>query len=165
MFIDDLTEKEIGALEKTGAVRVYDKGAYIIREGTPGTSLSLILSGRVEVRKKLSGTHSKAVAVLGACDMVGDLGFFGVEARSADVITLEPSQLLEFDRTAIDKLADSNPKIGVKIYRNMAGILALRLANANAELKDAIVWMIAKEIDRLHFPDIRQHHELRLKRD
>ncbi len=163
MFFDDLTQKELDVLEKAGTFKKYNIGEYLIKEGSDGTSFSLILSGSVEVRKVLTEKHSKAVAVLKECDFVGELGFFGAQARSADVIALSECDTLEFQKEAFEKVTTSNPKLGTKIYRNIARILAARLVNTDIELKESVVWSMEKEIARVTLPDIRQKHNLKIK--
>ena len=164
MFFDDLTQEEVNMLEKSGTVKVYDVGSYLMREGSKGTSLSIILSGSVEVRKPLTDFHSKAVAVLKACDLVGDLGFLGAESRSADIIALSICETLEFEKSTFESIIDMHPKLGAKIYRNIARILAQRLVNTNDELRDAVIWSLEKGIERLSLPDIRQEYKLKFKK-
>ena len=53
MFLDDLTQEELEAVEGIGVVRNYAGGVHVIEEGTVGTSFCFVLSGRVEVRKQL----------------------------------------------------------------------------------------------------------------
>jgi CRP/FNR family cyclic AMP-dependent transcriptional regulator len=165
MFFDGLAQKELDILEKAGTIGRYSTGEYLIREGSPGTSFSLILSGSVEVRKNLTDKHSKAVTVLKECDFVGELGFFGAQSRSADVIALTDCETLEFEKEAFEKVTMSNPKLGVKVYRNIARILAGRLVNTDIELKESVVWSMEKEIARMSLPDIRQKHNLKIKKE
>ena len=163
MLFNDLSERDIKVLEKKGTLRHYDNGAFIIREGTSGSTFGIILKGKAEVRKNLSDKHSKAVAELKPCDMIGEMGFFGITKRSADVVALTICEILEFDRESFDKFTLLHPIIGMKIYRNMATILANRLVNTNIEQKDSIGWSISREIDRTRHPDIRQNYSKKLK--
>jgi len=165
MFLDDIDKKELSKLEKTGTLKRYKQGDCIVKDGASGTSFSLVLSGRAEVRKTLNEKQSTAVAELEPFDLIGELGFFGVERRSASVIALSDCDLLEFELETFKKFAVANPKIGLKIYRNMARILAQRLAETDTKLRDAVVWAMScttrEQIEQMK--DIRQNYNLKVR--
>ncbi|OGV41916.1 MAG: hypothetical protein A2X46_17845 [Lentisphaerae bacterium GWF2_57_35] len=142
MFFDDLTPTEISRVESIGKVRKYQRGDFIIHEGQTGSSFFLVISGRVEVRKNLGdGKHRKLVE-LGACDLLGEVGFLGVIFRSASVVALSQAVLVEFERDAFDRLVQDEPMLGLKVYRGMARELAQRLARTDDEVKDTILWAL-----------------------
>lgn len=144
MFFDDLDKKDLSVLEKVGRAVNFNKDEYMIQEGLAGTSFSVILSGRVEVRKKLPGGRFKALVELKPFDLIGELGFFGAPCRSASVIALEATQILEFDHEVFEKFAASNPRIGMIIYRNMGRVLAERLVSNDVDLMDTIIWALGQ---------------------
>lgn len=144
MFLNCLSPDEIGVIETIGTVKLYPQGAFLIREGEPGTSFVLILSGVVEVRKNLRGGKYKKLVELKACDLIGEIGFLGVHNRTASVLALEDTEVMEFERTAFMKLIEQNPVIGMKAYRGIAEELAQRLSRSGDELMDAISWALAQ---------------------
>ncbi|NQT94607.1 MAG: cyclic nucleotide-binding domain-containing protein [Lentisphaerae bacterium] len=167
MFLDGIDTDELAKLEALGTFRSYLKGSFIVEDGATGTSFNLVLSGRAEVRKDLNDNQSTAVAELKAFDLIGELGFFGVERRSASVIATENCDVLEFGRDAFTEFSATNPKIGMKIYRNMARILANRLADTDTKLRDAVIWALSCTTveQRKQLRDIRQNHRLRIRED
>ena len=142
MILSDLTTDEMAAVEKTGAPRTYARGDTIIREGDEGSSFFLILSGRVEVRKGIGGDKYKKLVDLGPLDIFGEVCFLGVVCRSASVVALEATQVMEFSRSALETLIAVRPGIGLKLYRGIAHELAQRLAAVDGDLKDAIMWAL-----------------------
>lgn len=154
MFLDSLSQKELSKVEATGAHRVYAAGDTIIKEGDSGTSFSLILLGRVEVRKRISAGQHKSLIELGPCDLVGELGFLGSESRTASVVAITNAELLEFTRAGFEKLADDYPAIGVKVYRGVAQILASRLASNDETLMDTIFWALGRSANQMPSIDI-----------
>ena len=142
MILRDLTTDEMAAVEKIGRPRVCRQGDYIIQEGEAGSSFFLILDGRVEVRKSIGLDKYKKLVELGPLDIFGEVCFLGVESRSASVLALEPSHVMEFGRVEFENLIVFQPKIGLKLYRGIARELAQRLAAVNGELKDALVWAL-----------------------
>ena len=167
MFLDGIEKDELEKLEALGTFRYYPRGSFLVKDGASGTSFNLILSGRAEVRKNLSEQQSTAVAELQAFDLVGELGFFGVARRSASVIAVEDCEVLEFGRDAFSEFSKTNPRIGMKIYRNMAGILANRLAATDTKLRDAVVWALSRTTveQRKKLRDIRQNHRLKFREE
>ena len=144
MFLNCLNPDEIAQIEKIGLVRQYPKGFYLIEEGGNGSSFILILGGTVEVRKGLRGGKYKRLVELGACDLIGEIGFLGVTSRTASVVALEDVEVMEFEREVFMRLIEANPTIGMKAYRGIAEELARRLSQSDEDLMDAIAWALAK---------------------
>jgi CRP-like cAMP-binding protein len=67
----------------------YPQDAVVVREGDPGDSLCIIVSGAVEVRKK-----DHAVARLQPGDFFGEISLIDGEPRSATVVAVEDLTLL-----------------------------------------------------------------------
>lgn len=142
MILRDLNSDEMAAVEKTGVSKVYAKGAAIIREDDEGSSFFLILEGRVEVRKSIGGDKYKRLVELGPLDIFGEVCFLGVACRSASVLAVESTQVIEFAKDKLEALIVSRPEIGLKLYREIAHELAQRLSAVDGDLKDAIVWAL-----------------------
>ena len=154
MFLDKLTQKELTKVESAGEHKKYKAGDTIIKEDENGSSFSLILSGRVEVRKRLAVGQYKALVELGPCDMIGEMGFLGSESRTATVIAATDCELLEFTRENFEKVVEATPAIGAKVYRGMAEVLAQRLASNDETLMDTIFWALGRSINRTPTIDI-----------
>lgn len=142
MILRDLTPDEMASVEKIGVPRVFTAGQVILREGEAGCSFFLILDGRVEVRKGIGLDKYKKLVELGPLDIFGEVCFLGVESRSASVLTLERTHIMEFTRDEFEKLIAARPSIGLKLYRGIARELAQRLARVDVELKDTIIWAL-----------------------
>ncbi len=144
MFLHCLNPEEIALIESIGVVKQYPKGYHLIEEGTTGSSFILILSGTVEVRKGMRGGKYKRLVELGACDLIGEIGFLGVPNRTASVVAVEDVEVMEFERDAFTLLIENHPSIGMKTYRGIAEELARRLSQSDEDLMDAISWALAQ---------------------
>ena len=142
MILQDLTSIEMAVVEAIGVSRLATPGEAIIREGEAGSSFFLVLDGRVEVRKSIGLNKHKKLVELGPLDIFGEVCFLGVESRSASVLSLEPTHVLEFSREAFEALIAARPAIGLKLYRAIACELARRLAYVDGELRDALIWAL-----------------------
>ncbi len=143
MILHDLSATEMAAVEAIGKPRMFAAGETIVRESEAGSSFFLVLNGRVEVRKSIGLDKHKKLVTLGALDIFGEICFLGVESRSASVVALEPTQVLEFLRTEFEKLIQAKPAIGLKLYREIASELARRLAYVDGELRDTLIWALS----------------------
>ena len=142
MILRDLNAGEMAAVEAIGVSRMFSAGESIIREGEAGSSFFLVLDGRVEVRKSIGVDKHKKLVELGSLDIFGEVCFLGVESRSASVLALGATHVLEFSREAFEKLISAKPAIGLKLYRGIACELARRLAYVDGELRDALIWAL-----------------------
>ena len=145
MFLDSLTQGELVKFENIGRLKTFRPGDNLIVEGAVGTSFGMIISGKAEVRKCASDGGFRSLAELSVCDVIGELGFFGVESRSASVVALTECEYLEFFRADVEALVEAHPQIGLKIYRGMAVVLAERLASNDQSLMDAAFWARAED--------------------
>lgn len=142
MILHDLNANEMASVESIGKPRMFAAGELIIREGEAGSSFFLVLDGKVEVRKSIGLDKHKKLVELGPLDIFGEVCFLGVESRSASVVALEATHVLEFSRTEFEELIAAKPSVGLKLYRGIACELARRLAYVDGELRDALIWAL-----------------------
>lgn len=101
-------------LADVGKRRTYEPEQEIVRQGTTGTALYIILSGRARVER--DGT---TVAELGPGDFFGELALIEEHSRSATVIATEPTECLLFVAWEFTALLDEHPEIAVPIMREL----------------------------------------------
>ena len=148
MFLEDLTRDEMRLFEAVGKIRSFAPDDPIVREGQPGDSFFMVISGKVEIRKSVGAATYRKLSELGPCGIFGEVCFLGVENRSATVVALQPCKLVEFHRPDFEKFVQIQPVIGVKVYRGIARELADRLVRNNDELRKAILWAMDEMRDR-----------------
>ncbi len=142
MFLNSMSAEEMNLIERIGVVRHFPQGSSLMVEGEIGSSFMLVLTGTVEVRKRLRGGKYKKLVVFKACDLIGEIAFLGVQPRTASVVALEDTEVIEFERNDFLRLIEKHPAIGVKAYRGMAEELAQRLSRSGEELMNAIAWAL-----------------------
>lgn len=79
----------------------YKDGQTIINEGTPGDWVYVILSGSVEISKKIKG-RSVVIETLGEGEVFGELGFIGAAKRTATARAVGDTVLGIVDRATLD---------------------------------------------------------------
>ena len=66
--------------------------------------------------------------------VVGEIGVYSGEPRTADVVAEEESVVLQLSRASIERMEASDPKLAIALHRWLADTLADRLGDANRAL-------------------------------
>ncbi len=103
------------------------RGDVIFREGEPGETMYLVVSGQVEV---LAGADQSPLAALGPGSFVGELALLLGEPRSATLRVVADTMLWALHRRDVDVLLTEHPVIGVELSRE----LGRRLVATNRQL-------------------------------
>jgi len=104
-------------------------GQTLFREGDPGNTLYLILSGRMRLERKTS-TQPVPAAELGKGDVFGELALLNAEPRSASAIAIRDSHLAQLDRDSFDRLVAVYPG---ELLGTLSRHLATRLRNRDSK--------------------------------
>ncbi len=99
-------------LAETGKRRTYAAGDEIVREGSSGTALYIVLSG--EGRVERGGERLGSVR---SGDFFGELALIEEHPRSASVIAESETECLLFPAWEFTALLDEHPEIAVPIMR------------------------------------------------
>jgi len=108
-------------LAETGKRRTYDSDQEIVREGSTGTALYIILSGEGRVER-----GGERLGVLKAGDFFGELALIEEEPRSASVVAATETECLLFPAWEFTALLEEHPEIAVPIMRALIGRLHRR---------------------------------------
>lgn len=104
----------------------------------PGSALYVILSGRVKVHNTTLEGKEVPIALLADGELFGELSLLNGRGCSADVTTIEPTEVLVLTREAILECIRQAPQIAINLLATLAG--RLRLAN---ELNQALITLDA----------------------
>ncbi len=118
-----LSSMEKEALISLSEVRLFGLGEFMVRSGEAGDSMFIIGRGRAEVRVCSNGTHS-TVAVLNTGGFFGEMSLFSGEPRSADVVAVEESEVLEIGKPSLQKLLVENVKLAKAFSKKVTERLA-----------------------------------------
>ena len=114
-MFEALNPEQLGRLAEEGIERVYAAGEPVIRQGDPGTSLFVIMHGRVEVLVLQDGTPSVRLATLEAGDYFGEMSLMTGTPRSATVTALVETRLLEVGKESFRRILAAQPDLVEKL--------------------------------------------------
>ncbi len=134
----DLADDSLERIRKIITERTVDAGSFIIKEGTKGTEMFILLDGEVEVSKtlllKVSGhgmdQRDKSLIRLTGNDYAffGEMTLFDSNAeRSASVIAKSKCVIAEIAQKDFFELTEADHEIGYHVLKNIVKIISIRL--------------------------------------
>jgi SulP family sulfate permease len=126
---------EWAKLEKYLQRKEMAEGVKLIRQGDHSNELYFIESGHVSVSITTSDGESLRVRKMGAGTVVGELGLYLNQTRTASVETKAPSVVYCLTREAMMSMEDNNPQTASAFHRFMVQLLAQRLIDTDNTLK------------------------------
>ena len=105
-----LSADEITMLAQAAVSHVFAPSETVIRAGDPGSSMFVVHKGRVRVQVSENG-RSRTVATLNEGDFFGEMALFTGEPRTANVLALEETEVLEIGHAAMKRVFDTNPDL------------------------------------------------------
>jgi sulfate permease, SulP family len=122
-FMAYLQKKEIG------------EGAHLIRQGDPSDELYFLDSGQVTALLETDGGKSIRLRTMQAGTVVGEIGLYLSEPRSASVVADRPATVYLLSVEALCRMRADAPELAAEFHRFISCLLAERLVQANASLK------------------------------
>lgn len=132
-IFQDLSGKELKAIERILHRRTYRENEVIFNENEHGVGMYIIESGQVTIHL---GKEKKVLALLASGDFFGEMAIILEGLRTATAVAKSPSTLLGFFRPDLFTLMETHPKTGNKILYRLAQMVAERLRLSSLENKE-----------------------------
>ena len=121
-FIQLLVSADRGQLSQSFTEHRFATGEVIFHEGVEGDSMFLVWSGRVAIVKgDLESPVILAYRIAG--EIFGEMALLENQPRSASIIALEETRLLELSRSRFEQLLSEQPAVS----RSIMEVLSARL--------------------------------------
>jgi CRP-like cAMP-binding protein len=114
----NLSKKQLRSLAEVTAVTAYDRGAEVIREGSAGSTLYVLLDGQA---KAVRG--GRTVARFSPGDFFGEISVLDGGSRTATVVAEQPLRCLTLARADFLGVVKDESELAVRILREMASRL------------------------------------------
>lgn len=105
-----LSADETAMLAQAAISEVFAPGETVIRAGDPGSSMFVVHNGRVAVQLNENG-RPRTVATLSEGAFFGEMALFTGEPRTANIVALEETEVLEIGHQAMKLIFDANPDL------------------------------------------------------
>jgi hydrophobe/amphiphile efflux-3 (HAE3) family protein len=124
-----LTASQARVAALMGVLKNVEAGEAIVRQGEAAEEMFVLVTGRAEARTTVNGRS----AVLGRIErggVIGEMGLLRRRERTADVVALEPSELLVVNERFLRVLRQRYPRIASTVLFNLTHMLSDRLEAA-----------------------------------
>jgi CRP-like cAMP-binding protein len=105
-----LSAEETAMLAQAATSHVFAPGETVIRAGDPGSSMFVVHNGRVSVQISENG-RPRTVATLSEGAFFGEMALFTGELRTASIVAIEETEVLEIGHGAMKQVFDTNPDL------------------------------------------------------
>jgi CRP-like cAMP-binding protein len=129
-IFEDLSKKELRAIERILHKRTYKADEVLFHEGDPGVGMYIIESGRVNITL---GKEEKLLAVLSDKEFFGEIALLSETPRTATATAVTESKILGFFQSDMMDLVETNPRMGTKVLLKLARMIGDRLRFSNLE--------------------------------
>jgi CRP-like cAMP-binding protein len=92
-------------------LRSFDEGDIVVTEGEGGSSLFLIVDGKVKVFTRTETGSNVPLAELGPGDFFGEVSLLTGKPRTATITASTEVTAIELDRVNLDRIVDGHPEV------------------------------------------------------
>jgi len=114
------------------------QGAWVFRQGSPGSFVCLIASGQVDIVKEAQGNEVKTLATLGTGRVIGEMAMMDGQPRSGGAIANQDTTLLVMTTVDAKRLSEEKPRLALRISLFIAQTISRRLRQSSGKLIDLI---------------------------
>ncbi len=101
-----MTESSIAVIAGIVTERSFEAGEPIVRQGKPGDSFLVLVSGRASIEQ-----DGRPIGQLGAGDFLGEIALLDRRPRTATVVAVEPVRALLIPADAFGEIVDRIPSV------------------------------------------------------
>jgi SulP family sulfate permease len=128
---DEEKDRFMSYLEKVEVLEYH----IVIRRGDPPDSMYFIDSGQLTTRLEIPNGKFIRLQTQGGGTMVGEMGLFLKQSRTATVIADQPSVLYCLTLEAYQRMMQDDPGLAFHLHQWIGSVLSIRLAENNHTLE------------------------------
>ena len=113
----------LNMVQNVGSPQTYQPGEKVFIEGTPGTTMYVVLDGNIEIR-----VGGKSMEVAGRGAIIGEMALIDSSTRSATVVAKDYCVLAQVNQSQFLSLMEKAPCFALSVMKT----LVTRLRNMDA---------------------------------
>ena len=126
-LLKPLNDEELDSVSQWLDVALFNSGEVLVRQGQPGDSFFIVVSGKVSVR-----VDGQEVSTLSDHDHFGEMSLLTGEPRAATIIAMTDTQVLIIDRQCFESVLRANPGVADELSKELERIHAENFARLQA---------------------------------
>jgi CRP/FNR family cyclic AMP-dependent transcriptional regulator len=119
----------LSMLQKVGSPRTYQPGEKVFIEGSPGTTMYVVLDGNIEIH-----VGGKSMEVAGRGAIIGEMALIDSSTRSATVVAKDYCVLAQVNQSQFLSLMEKIPSFALSVMKT----LVTRLRNMDAIMSNGL---------------------------
>lgn len=119
-WFDELSDDMLAGLAQKILKRTLKKDEVLFQKGDEGNSLFIINSGWVKVIARDTQGSDIVLNQVGAGEIIGEMALLDNEPRSAGVVALEKTEVLELKRVDFMEILKQQPDLALSVIRNFS---------------------------------------------
>lgn len=131
-IFQNLTVDELGQIAAITKTDNFEEDEILFKEGDLGDQAYIVISGEVEIYKRIRKDNEITIARLKHGECFGEMALFDGEPRSASARTTAPSVLSIYSREDLMSVINQYPTIALGIINE----ISIRLRNVQMNLDD-----------------------------
>jgi len=159
-----MSKDDVILISEISEIKKFPAKSIIFEEDSFGNELYIILSGVVQISKKIKENIKRPLATLRVNSVFGEIAVISDQYRSAEASAVESSELLCISKEQFEKFISTSSDGGRIIQKELISILAARLKTTTELYKHSVDWGLSiSGILELNFKDfISQNTELKI---
>ena len=142
-LFEGMSATQLDTVADIMSIQLVEKGKVIISEGELGGEMFILLSGSIEISKRMTlyegvspDPRDKSLVRLHDTNNIffGEMTMFGEVERSATVSALSDVKLGVLTQGDVRTLAERDPALGFHLFRNIGRKIASDLRRANRDI-------------------------------
>jgi HD-GYP domain-containing protein (c-di-GMP phosphodiesterase class II) len=145
-FLSSMTDSDLQQIAEIITERHYEKGSVIIEEKTKAERFFIIHRGKIEISKHFEGGEKAVLSIQSDGAFFGEMAMLDEGRRSATVLALDPTTVLEIRKDDFDTLLFKAPILAYHILRELSArlretgaLLVTILTQKNSQLYHAYI--------------------------
>jgi len=118
-IFSDLSPSDLNKIAERMVLRTFTKGQMILLEDDLGQTFFVIGGGSVKITRLSDDGREVILAMLGESDFFGEMSLLDGAGRSANVVALEPSEVLTLARNDFLEILQDYPKISISLLEEL----------------------------------------------
>ena len=101
-------------VQNVGTSRTYEPGERVFIEGTPGTTMYVVLDGNIEI-----SVGGKSMEVAGRGAIIGEMALIDSSTRSASVVAKDFCVLAQVNQNQFLSLMEKTPSFALSVMKTL----------------------------------------------
>lgn len=134
-LFEGMTSAQLRKLAAALKESKFPGSSHIFKEGSPGTSMFIIVEGKVRISKMVPGIGEEALAILERGQYFGEMSLIEEGPRSADAIAHTSCLLYELSREKLDEVMFTDKELASTLLWTFVRTLSSRLRETNDKIR------------------------------